>query len=273
MATGTINPTAGGSFASNSALAAEATTRANADTALAGQIAGKADASDVVSKSATGTQTLAGGLAATTIKVTGELLALGTSADYLGFSRPNSYTGKPAGTLGIALGAPSGGLGNAYAATVFAAGLQLADPFTGGSPVVFSVSQSGSLSSTGTVTAAGLATTNGNIVGGGALNLYPQTGSPGLQIAYTGSTIDINPTDFSKTLRFYSGGYTDFRRADGNTALRVTAAGEVQATNALTAGGDVEVSTISKGVILKSPDGTRYRLTVANGGTLTVAAV
>jgi hypothetical protein len=35
----------------------------------------------------------------------------------------------------------------------------------------------------------------------------------------------------------------------------------------------VEVDTIAKGVILKSPDGTRYRVTVANGGTLSVAAV
>ena len=37
--------------------------------------------------------------------------------------------------------------------------------------------------------------------------------------------------------------------------------------------GDVEVDTIAKGVILKSPDGTRYRVTVANGGTLSVATV
>ncbi len=34
--------------------------------------------------------------------------------------------------------------------------------------------------------------------------------------------------------------------------------------------GEVELTTISKGIILKSPDGTRYRLTVANGGTLTI---
>jgi hypothetical protein len=35
---------------------------------------------------------------------------------------------------------------------------------------------------------------------------------------------------------------------------------------------DVEVTDSAKGVVLKSPDGTRYRVTVANGGTLTVAA-
>lgn len=38
-------------------------------------------------------------------------------------------------------------------------------------------------------------------------------------------------------------------------------------------GGDVEVSDSLNGLILKSPDGTRYRVTVANGGTLTVSAV
>ena len=55
---------------------------------------------------------------------------------------------------------------------------------------------------------------------------------------------------------------------------------EVAGTNVLTVDtlgaqsiGDVEVSTIAKGLILKSPDGTRYRVTVANGGTLSVAAV
>ncbi len=39
------------------------------------------------------------------------------------------------------------------------------------------------------------------------------------------------------------------------------------------AGGDIEASTSTKGLILKSPDGTRYRVTVANGGALTVSAV
>jgi hypothetical protein len=38
-------------------------------------------------------------------------------------------------------------------------------------------------------------------------------------------------------------------------------------------GGDIEVDDSASGLILKSPDGTRYRVTVANGGTLTVTAV
>ena len=38
-------------------------------------------------------------------------------------------------------------------------------------------------------------------------------------------------------------------------------------------GGDIEVDDSASGLILRSPDGTRYRVTVANGGTLSVAAV
>lgn len=38
------------------------------------------------------------------------------------------------------------------------------------------------------------------------------------------------------------------------------------------AGGDAELLTTAKGIIMKSPDGTRYRVTVANGGTIAVAA-
>ena len=36
---------------------------------------------------------------------------------------------------------------------------------------------------------------------------------------------------------------------------------------------DIEFQNPVDGVILKSPDGTSYRVTVANGGTLTVTAV
>lgn len=38
-------------------------------------------------------------------------------------------------------------------------------------------------------------------------------------------------------------------------------------------GSDLEILDNTKGIILKSPDGTRYRVTVANGGTLTVTAL
>lgn len=37
--------------------------------------------------------------------------------------------------------------------------------------------------------------------------------------------------------------------------------------------GNMEITSSSQGVILKSPDGTRYKITVANGGSLTVTAL
>lgn len=51
----------------------------------------------------------------------------------------------------------------------------------------------------------------------------------------------------------------------GSTALRID--GPTIAED------DIEFQNSVDGVILKSPDGTRYRITVANGGTLTVATV
>lgn len=53
-----------------------------------------------------------------------------------------------------------------------------------------------------------------------------------------------------------------------NPILAVNANGTVSAT-----GGDVEVVTVGKGIILKSPDGTRYRIKVADGGGLSAEAV
>ena len=47
----------------------------------------------------------------------------------------------------------------------------------------------------------------------------------------------------------------------------------VRSETDITASGDIEATDSTKGVILKSPDGTRYRVTVANGGTLQVTAV
>lgn len=56
--------------------------------------------------------------------------------------------------------------------------------------------------------------------------------------------------------------------SNGNVGI-----GTLSPASKLTVDGDTEVLGSANGVILVSPDNTRYRVTVANGGTLTVTAV
>lgn len=56
-------------------------------------------------------------------------------------------------------------------------------------------------------------------------------------------------------------------RDNGTTVFSVLDGGDVKAVS-----GDIAVMTTTKGLILKSPDGTCYRFTVANGGALSAGA-
>jgi len=63
-----------------------------------------------------------------------------------------------------------------------------------------------------------------------------------------------------------------------NERMRILGGGNVgiaddTPASKLTVAGDTEVTGSANGIILESPDATRYRVTVANGGTLSVAAV
>ena len=62
-------------------------------------------------------------------------------------------------------------------------------------------------------------------------------------------------------------GYSFRANLDGVTKFTVTPGGSAQFA------GDIETTTAGDGVILKSPNGTRYRLTVANDGSLSTTAV
>ena len=71
-----------------------------------------------------------------------------------------------------------------------------------------------------------------------------------------------------------------FHAASGGTErMRIDSSGNVgigtssPASRLEVDGGDIEVDDSASGLILRSPDGTRYRVTVANGGTLSVSAV
>ncbi|NDC89357.1 MAG: hypothetical protein EB075_11255 [Bacteroidetes bacterium] len=60
--------------------------------------------------------------------------------------------------------------------------------------------------------------------------------------------------------------------ANGAERVRITTAGRL-GVGTSTPGDRLELAGAGNGIILASPDGTRYRLTVANGGTLSIAAV
>tara|TARA_R100001460_G_scaffold785_2_gene3450 strand:+ start:2721 stop:4715 length:1995 start_codon:yes stop_codon:yes gene_type:complete len=60
---------------------------------------------------------------------------------------------------------------------------------------------------------------------------------------------------------------------NGSKKFETTSTGATVTGSLEVAGGDVETSTASKGLILKSPNGTRFRVTVDNSGNLSTASL
>ena len=80
-------------------------------------------------------------------------------------------------------------------------------------------------------------------------------------------------TGANNALRFGVGANGNTRMtilsSDGNVGIGTT----TPASKLVVADGDIEVDDSASGLILRSPDGTRYRVTVANGGALSANAV
>lgn len=72
---------------------------------------------------------------------------------------------------------------------------------------------------------------------------------------------------------FNSTGNWNLGTSSTDSGYRLNVEGTGRFTSGATSNSDVEITDNTKGVILKSPDGTRYRITVNNGGTLTTTAI
>ncbi len=98
------------------------------------------------------------------------------------------------------------------------------------------------------------------------------TGHNGVSIVMTGS-LTGNTASWIFGLDVARTGTKDLQVRDGDAPYAIITTIKKASGNFEANVGDVEATTIGKGFILKSPDGTRYRLTVANGGALSAVAV
>ncbi|MCP4991779.1 MAG: hypothetical protein GY928_38675 [Colwellia sp.] len=115
----------------------------------------------------------------------------------------------------------------------------------------------------GNATFAGKVNVAGSTNNESALNVLTQSGSIGSIGFETGSEITGIISSNTELM--------EFRVGDG---IGMSSPKQLKIDdNGIEVTGDVEVTNSSDGLILKSPNGTKYRVTVSNGGTLSVSAV
>jgi hypothetical protein len=116
-----------------------------------------------------------------------------------------------------------------------------------------------------------------NFTAGGTVFNLLQTTAASLQYGVAPSSHSIPNSSYFQTGAFsmrFSTSSVDrlIIQANGIVTIGNALATNTQASFVLK-NNDIEVEEIGKGVILSSPDGTRYRISVANGGTISIAAV
>ena len=90
----------------------------------------------------------------------------------------------------------------------------------------------------------------------------------------TSATASFEASNSSGATRLYvqDDGTTRFFGSAGSETARITSDGNV-GIGTSSPGDKLEIGGAGAGIILASPNGTRYRITVSNIGVLTVAAV
>ena len=112
------------------------------------------------------------------------------------------------------------------------------------------------------------------------LDVAGEIKSDGYRIDLSATTQRAITSTGTDSIQFGDSGVNEFKfKNTAGTSMIINSSGNVgvgtitPASKLEVDGGDIEVDDSASGLILRSPDGTRYRVTVANGGTLSVSAV
>ena len=98
--------------------------------------------------------------------------------------------------------------------------------------------------------------------------LVTATGTNPASIYFNGGS----RTGFESHLQYFGANHVFFNETGGSEIMRLLNTGNV-GIGVSSPAAKLEIGGAGEGIILASPDGTRYEITVANGGTLTVTAV
>jgi hypothetical protein len=88
----------------------------------------------------------------------------------------------------------------------------------------------------------------------------------------TASSVMIGPSNTAK-VTILSTGYVGIGLGNTAPSQMLEVAGNIKTSGTVTAASDVEVTSNSNGLILKSPNGTRFRITISNAGVLTATSL